>query len=390
MTSHQKSAPADGHVTLENWREPPRNRWAFHHVSQIVPCAMIWSGQQKGETWPLDLQDVSKVRFDWRGEPTTVADMLEQTYTDGFIILHRGRCIHQSYDAGMQPHIPHILFSITKSVVGLMAGILAARGDLDLDHTIGDYLPEMRRSGYADASIQQVLDMTVGIGFQEDYEAPTGDMVRYREASGWSASDPRDAIGMHRFLATLPPAGPHGEVFKYCSPNTDLMGWVFERVTGQAFADLMSETLWSPMGAEDNAYIGVDGYGTPRTSGGLCVTTRDLARLGQFVLEGGSIGGRALIPEAWIADIIEGGDPATWKGGSFSNDLPDARYRSGWYKYGQDALAIGGWGIYGQSLYIHRPSETVFAKHSSQPKPMDFQLDVMQRAAFEALAKELG
>ncbi|MGI9510999.1 MAG: serine hydrolase domain-containing protein [Geminicoccaceae bacterium] len=379
-----------GTVTLANWRDPPHNRWAFHHVSQIVPCAMIWSRNELATVWPDKTRDINDISFDWNGKSITVTEMLKLTYTDGFVVLHDGQLVHESYDVGMQAHMPHILFSVTKSIVGLVAGILAERGHMDLEKTIGHYLPEMQGSGYADATVHHVLDMIVGIGFREDYEAPTGDMVRYREASGWSIADPRDAVGLRRYVATLPPEGRHGDVFKYCSPNTDLLGWVMERASDRAFADLMSESLWVPIGAASHAYIGVDGYGAARTSGGLCTTTRDLARLGQLVLDHGRIDKRQIVPEAWLDDMISHQNSTAWAAGSFAMELPDTRYRSGWYKHGQGAAAIAGLGIYGQALYLHRSSRTVFAKHSSQPKPLDFALEAMQRAAFDAIAEELG
>lgn len=215
---------SDPPVTLADWRDPPSNRWAFHHVSQIVPSAMIWAGKDTGPCWPEDTLDVAGVAFDWNGGRMTVADMNDRTCTDAFIVLREGKLVHESYYVGMQPQMPHILFSVTKSVMGLLAGILEGRGKFDIERTVGDCLPDMQASGYGDATVRHVLDMTVGIGFQEDYESPTGDMVRYREASGWNVGDPRDAIGLRRYLASLPPAGPHGEIFKYSSPNTDLLG----------------------------------------------------------------------------------------------------------------------------------------------------------------------
>ncbi|MEM7443964.1 MAG: serine hydrolase, partial [Pseudomonadota bacterium] len=209
-------------------------------------------------------------------------------------------------------------------------------------------------------------------------------------ASGWSAIDPRHAMGMRRYLATLPPEGAHGRVLRYCSPNSDLLGWVLERATGQAYADLLSDLLWSRIGAEEDAYIAVDGYGSARASGGLCTTTRDLARLGQMVLDLGQVDGEEVVPAAWIGDILKGGDPSIWRGGSYDGDLPDTHYRSLWYTHGDDVHAIAGMGIYGQALYVHPASRTVIAKHSSQPAPLDYGLVRMQRAAFEAIAQGLA
>ena len=381
---------SDAQVTLENWREPPYNRWAFHHVSQIVPCATVWRGGEVCRSWRAEPKGVTDIQFAWQGRSMSVGQMLVETATDGFVVLSHGNLAHESYGGGLQPHVPHILFSVSKAVLGLLTGIVIERGQLALNRPLASYLPELSGSGYTDATVRDLLDMTVGIGFDEDYTSPTGEMARYREASDWSVGDPREAIGMRRYLATLPADGSHGRTLKYCSPNADLLGWVLERATGQPYASLLSEALWARIGAEENAYIAVDGYGSARASGGLCTTTRDLARLGQMVLDLGRVEGEPVVPEAWLKDIQKGGDSRIWEGGSFDGDLPDTRYRSLWYTHGEDLRAIVGMGIYGQALYVHPASRTVIAKHSSQPAPLNFELEAMQRAAFEAVAQSLG
>ena len=371
--------PAPEHqVTLANWRDPPLNRWAFRNVSQIVPSAMVWRGAQ-GSELPANGRDLGDVTFSFNGETLSVQDMLERSLADGFVVVHDGRIVQESYLGGLKPHVPHILFSVTKSIVGLLAGILVGRGDLDPDAQLTTYIRELETSGYADATVRHLLDMTASVDFDEDYLATEGDMVRYREASGWNPGGAGDTGGLRLFLPTLSGANGHGKVFQYCSPNTDLLGWVLERAADQPFPELLSEALWAPMGAENNAYIGVDGLGAPRAAGGLCATTRDLARIGQLLLDDGRAMGNQVVPADWIRDIFENGDREAWKGGSFAEDMPDAWYRSKWYKHGEDAFAVSGLGIYGQSVFIHPASRTVIAKHASQITPLDFDIETMQQ-----------
>src|SRR5204862_5474770 len=106
--------------------------------------------------------------------------------------------------------------------------------------------------------------------------------------------------------------GAHGGAVHYVSPNTDLLGWVIERAAGERYADLMSELLWKPMGAARSAYITVDRLGAPRCAGGVCATARDLARVGQLILDGGARGSRQIVPESWIDDITRCGDRQAW------------------------------------------------------------------------------
>jgi CubicO group peptidase (beta-lactamase class C family) len=377
-------------VDLGNWRDPPFNRWAFHHVPQIVPCAPVWTGENAAHEWSAHSQDIEAISFLWNGKKTTVSDMLQQTFTDGFVVLQNGRLIHTCYGAGMQPHHPHILFSVTKSVVGLMAGILVEAGQLEVNRQITDYIPEVAQSGYAGATVRELLDMTVGVEFDEDYLSQTGDIARYRQAAGWNVGDTRDAIGLRKFVATIPGGSSHGQVVRYCSPGTDLLGWILERVSGQAFADLLSASLWQPIGAKDTAFIAVDRFGAPRASAGLCVSTRDLARLGEVVINMGTAGAKRIIPEFWIEEIINGGITSAWSKGTFANAIPNASYRACWYKYGAQEDAIGGFGTFGQALYLHPASKIVFAKLSSYPVPMDVEHETLQRAAFQAIVQELG
>jgi len=161
--------------------------------------------------------------------------------------------------------------------------------------------------------------------------------------------------------------------FHYVSPNTDLLAWIIERAAQRRFADLMSEYLWQPMGAQSSGYITVDRLGAPRAAGGMCVTTRDLARVGQLLIEKGRRGDRQIVPEAWIDDLETGGDAEAWKVGDFVEDFPGRpiRYRSKWYVLDEGAPILFGLGIHGQYLFIDRLNEIVVAKHSCRGVPLD-------------------
>jgi CubicO group peptidase (beta-lactamase class C family) len=170
---------------------------------------------------------------------------------------------------------------------------------------------------------------------------------------------------LHSFYQVLKERdGPHGGRFHYISTNSDLLGWVIERATGRSFADLMSDLLWKPMGAERSAYITIDRFGAPRCAGGMCVTGRDLARVGQWMIEH---------PSPWIEDIERNGDRKAWDAGSFVAYFPGMpiKYRSQWYVLEGASPLIFAVGIHGQNLFIDRKNELVIAKLSSQAMPLD-------------------
>lgn len=385
--------PVEAQVTLANWRESRYSRWAFQNVRNLVPSASVPRALDPPPPFARSEWDLSPLTYDDRsGRTLTVEAMLVETWTDALVVLHRRQVIYERYENGLEPEVPHILFSVSKSVTASLAGVLVERGLLDPDAPISRYTPELSGSAYADATVRQLLDMTVGVGFVENYEDRRGDMFRYRMATGWHPRDGGDCpVGLRSFLATLPKEGEHGERFHYVSPSSDLLGWVLERASGISVPAMLSEWLWKPMGAEHDAYITVDPLGAPRTAGGFCTSARDLARSGQLMLEQGQSDGRQVIPRAWVDDILNGGDRDVWLKGDFAAEMPNVnRYRSQWYRMDGSRRAFCGLGVYGQALYVDLTSELVIAKFSSQPKAVDPTLDDLTFRACEAIIHAVG
>ena len=159
----------------------------------------------------------------------TLGKFLIDNNVDGFIVLHNGAVVFEHYDHGLLPDSPHILFSVSKSMTAILTGILVDRGFLDPDSPITEYIPEVNSSAYETATVRHLLDMSVGISFDEDYENEAGDFARYRMATGWiPLTEPGAPDNLRSFLPTLKKEGDHGVAFHYVSPNTDLLGWVLE------------------------------------------------------------------------------------------------------------------------------------------------------------------
>lgn len=365
MTRLMHGFPPDpaGQVTLANWRTAPFNRWAFHHVRELVASADIPNDPARVQALPASPADFTGMEG--------FGKFIEQTDTDGLLILHRGRIAFEHYANGMTPDTPHILMSVTKSMLGLLAGILAQRKELDPDRPVTGYVAELEKTAYRGATVRQLLDMRTGVAFDEDYLATRGPMIAYRKSTGWNPLEPGELAGDLRsfFQELVQKDRDHDGAFRYTSPNTDLLGWVIERAAGRRYADLMSELLWKPLGAGRSAYITVDRLGAPRCAGGMCVTLRDLARVGQLVAEGG----RGIVPREWIDDLERGGDRAAWDAGNFTYIFPGMpmRYRAKWYAVDGEPPLLFGWGIHGQHLFVDRVRQIVIAKFSSQADPVD-------------------
>jgi hypothetical protein len=367
-------------VTLANWRSSPFNRWAFHHVRELIPSADIANDPRHIRELPFGDRSLD-VRIDPdSGEAMGLEAFLLETDTDGLAILHRGRLVCERYAGGMTEETPHILMSVSKSMLGL----LAAQIGLDTARQVAEIIPEVRDTAYRGASVRDLLDMRAGIVWDENYLATSGPIIEYRKATGWNPLAPGEAASdLHSFYASLTQASSHGGPVHYVSPNTDLLGWVIERVTGRRYADLMSELLWKKIGAERSAYITLDRLGAPRCAGGMCVTLRDLARVGQWMIEERS---------EWLKSVKTAADPKAWAAGDLARyfrDLP-MRYSSQWYVLEGDAPLVFGWGIHGQFLFVDRVNQIVIAKLSSQALPIDVARNALTLRAVSQLRKFLA
>jgi CubicO group peptidase (beta-lactamase class C family) len=346
---------------LSNWRSRPHNAWAFRNIDELMPTGPIAAGS----AWDLPPSSASLEGFAVRtgGQSLSLGAVLEATATDGLVVLKDGRLVVETYANGLGPHDRHIVMSATKSVVGLVVGILVGDGLLDVEAPVTDLVPEVAGGPYAGATIRQLIDMRAGVVLTPDQQAA------YNAATGWEPTAPGETEGLHAFFAALegPPAR-HGGPFRYVSPNTDLVGWAIERAAGKPFSQLVSERLWVPAGAEDDAAITLDVAGAPRTTGGLCSTVRDFARLGQRLVEGDP-----MVPTAWIEDIAANGDPEAWKQGDFAAAFGGMtmRYRSGWYVIDDAPQVLFAMGIHGQNLFLDRANNIVVAKLSSHNDPFD-------------------
>ena len=170
--------PHESVVSLENWQEPPFNRWSFQHLREIVPTQRIARGARAKPLVRSDnqraLDQVAVTRLG--AGPSTVGEVLADTWTDAVIVLHDGQVVLERYFGQMRANTPHLLMSVSKSIVGCVCGILASRRRLDPEAPITQYVPEIAGSGYDGATVRHLLDMRTGVAFSEAYEDPNADV----------------------------------------------------------------------------------------------------------------------------------------------------------------------------------------------------------------------
>jgi CubicO group peptidase (beta-lactamase class C family) len=383
--------PRDKRATLEHWDSPPFNRWSFQNVRAILPTRAI---QRGGHSSVLrrSLQRLDDVGFvDVDGRQSSVGAMLASTYTDGFILLHRGRIVVERYLNGMTEASLHLSQSVSKSFVGTLVGMMVGRGLLSLDKPVSHYVPELERCGYAGATLRQVLDMRSGIRFVEDYLDPDSEVGMLDRASGWKPLRPGDPAGVYDLILRLKQEGAHGGSFSYRSIETEVLNWVLERATGTGLAELLSRELWQPLGCEADACMTVDRAGTCLADGGLNATLRDYARFGQLMLDDGFANGRQIVPADWVAGCRTG-DRAAFEPNYAERyaAFPDACYSRQWWVLDRNAGRHAAMGVFGQMIYIDPPAEIVAVKLSSWPDFLNDSMRLTTIRAVEAMARELG
>jgi CubicO group peptidase (beta-lactamase class C family) len=366
-------------TTATTWQDPPQNRWSFWHLRELLPTHRVSRGD--GPVTPLpdrtadhDVTGVLLTRTD--GTRATVADVLESTFTDAYAVAQDGALVAEGYAATGGPTQPHVAMSVTKSVVGCVAGILVDRGLLDPDRPVTHYVPDLVGSGFDGATVRQLLDMRSGVRFREDYTNPRAEL---RRLDRWvvqpSARGDDQPRGLYRFLTTLRQEAPHGSRFLYRSAETDALGWVCERAASQRMADLVSTLVWAPMGAERDADLLCDGVGTALHDGGLAATARDLLRFGQLLLDGGAVpdgegGRRQVVPSGWLraAWAVDADVRSAFAASPTEVSFPGGWYRNQlWFRPGEHGDVLLALGIHGQMVHVSRRTGTVCVKLSSWP-----------------------
>ena len=179
-------------TTLANWRTSPFNRLSFTRVREILPTANIATATGAATPLARSLRDLSRLEVrSPSGEGMSFSHYLDASASDALVVLRRGKVVHEWYRNAETQAQPHVVFSVSKSLTALLAGVLASDGLLDPDAPVTRYIPEAKGSAYGDATVRHVLDMTVSLQFTEDYLNPDATFLRYRAATGWNPRFPR-------------------------------------------------------------------------------------------------------------------------------------------------------------------------------------------------------
>ena len=355
-------------INGETWQFGPHNRWAYTHIREILPTKDILNDSSFVQPIP-GLKDAKKdLSIKFSGQTTHLSTVMRDQFIDGILVIKNGTAIAELYDGTLTPNHTHLMWSVSKTITGLTAATVEADGLIDLNKTVSNYVPELSKSGWGENTLRELLDMRDSSNWVEDYDSPES-TVRRQDCADGLLTGPMcidtDVIGNYKFLPAVGIDTTRQGRFIYKSGTTDVMAWVLEAATGKRYADLVSERLWKPLGAEQNAGITVDVSGFTLASGGMFTSLRDAARIGQLILNKGRVGRTQVIPETWINDLLtQQGDGKLLPLGGES---VAPYYRSFIWGIGDGKGTVLARGVHGQFIYISPSTGVVIAMYSTWP-----------------------
>ncbi len=357
-----------------------------------APVARVGRGDGPIAPLPRHPQGLADVTVRLGDERLPLDDALARIHADGLVVLLDGQVVLERYARGHEAGATHPLFSVTKSLVGLLAGTLLEDGALADHDLVEAWLPDLVGTAWAGATVRDLLDMRTAVAYDEDYDDPTRGYEGYERRARWAAEGDA-AGGVRPWLRTLAARGAHGGAFVYQSPATDVLARVLEAAGGMRWDALMGARIWSRLGAAADLEVALDAGGWPLAGGGGAATLRDLARVGQLVLDRG----RDVVPAAFIDDLLA--PPADARAAFARSEaaremgMRRGAYRSQWWvpeplPDGRGLLLAAG--IHGQELLVDASQRVVVARLASWPTAWDAALALdgrrIARAVVDALA----
>ncbi len=382
-------SPPAAIVPKLDWDRPPWNRWAFQHIRELLPTAEVWRGTGHAKKLPRNERDLDSLAVkSCTGSQTTLAGLLDETYTDGFLVLKDGTVAYERYFNGMTERSLHLSQSMAKSVTGAVCGILVGRGLIDPKRLVTDYLPELAETAWRGATLQQVLDMRSGVKFSEDYSDRYSEVGQIDVASGWKPippdSDPNFTWPRHVWeliLRLKTKEREHGAAFDYRSIETDVLAFCMERVTGKRLPQLVSEEIWQKLGMEESGCFTVDPAGYALADGGFNATLRDFGRFGLMILGNGA----GIVPAAWIEAARTGEHgPQYW------SILDQGSYKNQFWLEDPKSRTLMCLGVFGQMIWISWEHRMVVVKLSTWPDFTDTEKERATVAAMHSIAAALA
>jgi len=355
----------------------------FSNMQSIAPTTTI---TRSGAVDKLGKQPVALPNtFVYKDEEMGMQSWIDESSTTALVVLQGNDITFEHYYQGTGEFDQRISWSMAKSFLSAIFGVAVEEGFItDLNVAVTDYVPSLIGSGYEGVSIKNVLQMSSGIYFNEDYGDFYSDINRFGRimALGGSFDD---------FAASFSNYREPGTYMHYVSIDTHVIGMVLRAATGESIVNYFNNKLWSKLHTERDAIYITDSTGEPMVLGGLNLISRDYIRMGKLYRDRGRLNGEQIIPAHWIEDSITPDAPHLMPGKRASANTNFGYGYQWWIPENADEefLAIG---IYGQYIYINRKADVVIVKNSAD---INFMADNYVSkdhaiAAFRAIAQSLS
>jgi CubicO group peptidase (beta-lactamase class C family) len=348
---------------------PEQQQSGYRAIEKIYETHTIKRGKTV-HPLPLSAKQIEPV-FTYAGKTWTVADYMQAYRVSGLLVLKDGKIILEKYAFGRKPTDRWTSFSVAKSVTSTLVGAAIQDGKIkSLNDLVTTYIPDLKGSAYEDVTVRQMLMMSSGVQWNEDYTDPKSDVSQASRSITEPGINP-----MVSYLRKLPRANPPGTKFHYNSGETDLVGVLVSKATGEPLAQYASEKIWRPYGMGQDAIWMTDPGGQER--GGCCIsmTLRDYARVGLFIAGGGIAGGKRIVPATWVADAtkveIDNGQPAP------------AGYGYFWWIRSNNSYQAQG--IFGQSVTTFRDKNLIIVQNAAWPHATGDELSAARSAMFDGV-----
>ena len=383
--------PIEYQVTLDNWRKYPFNSWSFVNVRNLIPTSPIYNNPDKKVILQKQLIDIDDLVIDHKNTSYKLKEIFKICDTDAFLVMHKGKIKFEFYDKFTRFNTPHIIFSVSKSLTSLLTGILVEKKVININNYISHILPETKGTAYEDATVRNVLDMSIASGFIEDYTGQAEIFKKYRSSTGWDlpeTNSKQTVKGLHDFLSSMPKSNQkHGKKYHYCSPHSDLLGWIIERASGENYSKIMADLLFKKAGMNHEANVTVDKWGASRAAGGISVSPYDLLLLSELVRNHGSNKNGQVIPAAWIEDFVNNKNNNSYLNQDNLERFPNGNYRSKWYQTGFKDNEYCAIGIHGQNIWINPQKEITIVRMSSASDPINIKTEELMFSVFDEISK---
>jgi len=328
---------------------------SFNRLAEIFPHHVMRASSSP-YTFPRGAAIGLPATYQFHGETRSTQTFLEETDTAALFVLSDGAVVYENYWLTGGPDVNWMSMSVGKSFVSALVGIALAEGHIDsIEDPITDYVPSLAGSAYDGVRIKDILQMSSGARWDEDYSDPESDIMRYGYTFGTGAS-------LDEFTATLVREREPGTYNYYNSTDTQALGMLVVAATGRSLADYAGEKLWQPLGMERDAYWITDDHGMEMAAGGMQVVARDYAKLGQLYLQGGQWRGTQILPAAWVHDSVTPDAPHVMPG--VDPEYP-VGYGYQWWVPQGDEGEFSAIGVYNQFIYVNPAKQVVIVKLSA-------------------------